>query len=31
MMMGEQVSQINKAAELRRKKLRGNVGKAVVD
>ncbi|WHV44995.1 hypothetical protein M2I87_00215 [Pseudomonas aeruginosa] len=30
-MMGEQVSQINKAAELRRKKLRGNVGKAVVD
>lgn len=31
MMMGEQVSQINKAVELRRKKLRGNVGKAVVD
>ena len=31
MMMGEHVSQMNKAAELRRKKLRGNVGKAVVD
>jgi tRNA 2-thiocytidine biosynthesis protein TtcA len=31
MTMGEQKTQMNKAAELRRKKLRGNVGKAVVD
>lgn len=31
MTIGEGTTQINKAAELRRKKLRGNVGKAVVD
>jgi tRNA 2-thiocytidine biosynthesis protein TtcA len=31
MMIDENTGQINKAAELRRKKLRGNVGKAVVD
>lgn len=31
MMIDENTSQLNKAAELRRKKLRGNVGKAVVD